>query len=590
MQIIFNFKRILAIFTKMERKKFRWLFIMMIIGMILETFSIAIIIPFIDILVNTEQYIEKYPIIINIINFIGNPNQNSIIYYALAIFILLYLIKNLFLLLLVWKLSIFSTEAIGNLSNRLFQLYLNQPYTFHLQYNSSKLIRNITTEVGIFSSTGFNSMSLLISEFFVLFGIITLLLILQPITTLVAIGIMGGVGILFHFITKKRVIKWGKYRQIEEEQRLKCIQEGLSGIKITKLKNCENYFSTLYSKHTLNSFSYNQKQGFTNNIPKYLIEIITMIILSSIIIVILIQDNSTENIMPTITLFSMAAFRLMPSFNRIMLSIQNLKFGKPTIDLIYNDLLNLDTTEIYKKKKRKKNIFNNEISIKNLYFKYSLNSKNILKNISLSIQKGQTIGFIGESGSGKSTLADIILGLLRASSGDILVDNKSISTMLSQWQEEIGYVPQDIYLTDDSLRKNIAFGIKEELIDDKQIWKVLNMAQLDDFVKENPEGLNLFVGERGVKLSGGQQQRIGIARALYHNPSVLILDEATSALDNETEIKIMKTIAMLRHEKTILIIAHRLTTLENCDYIYKFKNGEIIDSGIPQDIIHKDLK
>jgi ABC-type multidrug transport system fused ATPase/permease subunit len=320
--------------------------------------------------------------------------------------------------------------------------------------------------------------------------------------------------------------------------------------------------------------------------PKIWLEFVAVIALAVLVIAILFQNKDYGTILPTLGLFAVAAFRMIPSAIKILNAVQNIRYNEVSINIIYEDLkleipeLVLSTSEIIKFK---------SLEVKLLNFSYPDSSNLVLNNISFKIQKGQSIGIVGKSGSGKSTLVDILLGLLTPTNGEIVINNENINDSklnLRGWQNAIGYVPQSIYLTDDTLRKNIAFGLPNNKIDDNAIIQAVKNAQLDEFIKSLPEGLDTQVGERGVRLSGGQRQRIGIARALYHNPSVLVLDEATSALDNSTEEAVMKCIENLKN-KTIIIVAHRLTTVKNCDFIIRLEKGEIIEAGIPDIILTK---
>ena len=580
-----DFKKVLQILTPKERNELKIIFILMIIGMLFETFGIAIIIPFISFLVD-GNFIEKYPQLKPLVESLGNPSQETLVFIALGLFLLFYILKNLYLIFLTWTQTKFSSKTLANLSNRLFQLYLSQPYIFHLNNNSATLIRNIIGETFSFGKFSLQTTLSLFSELFVLIGILTLLMILQPIGTLVIFSIIVFFGGLYYGLTKKKILFWGKKRQELDGKRMQHLQQGLGGIKAIKLSGLEKNFLSLYKNDTNISTQLNQKLSFLNEVPRFLIEIIMMTGLIALVVTIIIVDGSTENVLSSIGLFGMAAFRLMPSFNRIMYALQNMKYGTPIVDLLYKDLTTLEKEQIAPS--TQKQSFQNKIEIENIVYFYPNSDKSVLKDISLSIKKGESIGFIGQSGAGKSTMADIILGLLTPKSGDIRVDNQSIYSNLQAWQKNIGYVPQSIFLTDDSLRRNIAFGLNDNEIDDKQVWNVLKLAQLDEFVKEQPEGLNTFVGEQGVKLSGGQKQRIGIARALYHNPEILLLDEATSALDNQTEASFMSMINNLHGDKTIIIIAHRLSTIEKCDRVYKFDKGEIVKSGSYIEVIEEN--
>lgn len=321
------------------------------------------------------------------------------------------------------------------------------------------------------------------------------------------------------------------------------------------------------------------KIGTLNLVPRSYLELLAVIGLAGLIILMVLQGRSLELLIPTIGIFMVAAFRMIPSVNRIMSSMQIIRFSKPAIDMLYEEFTMINTsTNSQVANDLCKMPFNESIEIRDLTFRYSGADKNSIENVTLAIKKGESIGLVGPSGSGKSTMIDLVLGLLTPVSGTITIDGQNIQDNLRGWQNQIGYVPQSIYLTDNTLRRNVAFGISNEKIDNEAVARVIKAAQLDEFVQSLPEGLETFVGERGVRLSGGQRQRIGIARALYHDPEVLVLDEATSALDSVTETGVMQAVSALKGSKTLILIAHRLTTLENCDRIYTLKHGKIINN------------
>ena len=352
--------------------------------------------------------------------------------------------------------------------------------------------------------------------------------------------------------------------------------QGLSGIKDIKILNREKNFLNIFKVHNSRFSIADRWYSTLQLLPKLLLEILAVIMLSLLILVIT-MNNSTTSLIPVLAAFAAAAFRIMPSMNRILTSLQALKFSLPSVEIIYSELKNQSGI---KSKKKINNIsdklnFKNKITIENLSFKYEGSIKNNLDNINFDISKREFVGFVGPSGSGKSTLVNLILGLLEPSNGNILVDGKSISENKVGWQNIIGYVPQDIYLIDDTIKKNIAFGIEEKDIDLMMMDKCLQAAQLSSFVEALPEKLHTIVGERGVRISGGQLQRIGIARALYNNPKILVLDEATSSLDVDTENKVMEGINKLKGLITILIISHRLSTVEKCDKIFSLSDGRL---------------
>ena len=385
-----------------------------------------------------------------------------------------------------------------------------------------------------------------------------------------------GIGIamyVFQHTTKKHLKNWGSERQRYEGYRIQKAQEGLGGVKDVKLLGREADFIANYSLHNLNASLVERKQIALSHIPRLWLETIGVIGLTSLAIIALQHSDTPATVIPTIGLFATAAFRILPSTNRVLNSLQSLRYADVIVNLILKEL----ATDIKEKKLEPQTIsFNNQIELRNVSYIYP-NAKNLsISDICLSITKGECIGLVGVSGSGKSTLVDLILGLLTPTSGKIFVDDVDISKGMRSWQDKIGYVQQSIFLSDDTLKRNIAFGLKDEDINEGLIKQAINAAQLDQFLETLPNGVNTFVGERGIRLSGGQRQRIGIARALYHNPPVLVFDEATSALDNETEVLVMDAIRALRGTRTIIIVAHRLSTIEHCDKVYRLENGSVL--------------
>jgi ABC-type multidrug transport system fused ATPase/permease subunit len=361
--------------------------------------------------------------------------------------------------------------------------------------------------------------------------------------------------------------------------------QGLGGVKDIKLNGRERFFLESFSNHIQENAKIGTKATTLNLVPRIYLEILAVFAMAGLVIVFIIQNKPLDSLITILGIFIVAAFRMIPSANRIMMSIQNIRAAYPTVDLVYNEFCNINQEAKKNNIDEQKLNFSNQIVIKNLDFSYTNKLPYTIENISLVINKGESIGLIGPSGSGKSTLVDLVLGLLKPNHGEINIDGVNIENILRSWQKQIGYVSQSIYLTDDTLRNNIAFGINESQIDDFSINRAIKAAQLEEFINTLPDGINTNVGERGVRLSGGQRQRIGIARALYPDPSVLVLDEATSALDTNTEKEVMNAVNGLHGEKTLIIIAHRLTTVENCDKIYKISNGKLVYSGSPQKIL-----
>ena len=385
---------------------------------------------------------------------------------------------------------------------------------------------------------------------------------------------------IFYRVVRNKLLKLGYERQIEEGKLIRILNEGFGSIKISKLMGKTNYFINLFNKTSnKKAITYSTIFAF-QQFPRLYIEFMGVLSIAIFIISMTIMSKPIDTLLPVIGVFIVAAFRLMPSVNRILGSMQNIRSAKPVVDLLHNEFLLISKMNPNQNHLSSKFTFNNIIEINSLYFSYPHTNKFILENISFKINKGECVGFIGPSGSGKSTIVDIMLGLISPTSGKILVDNFEITEDLNEWKQKIGYVSQFIYLTDDSIRNNVAFGIPNEEVDENAIITAIKMAQLQEYIEKLPDGILTNVGEQGIQLSGGQRQRIGIARALYYNPDVLVFDEATSALDSNTEKEVITSINSLKGKKTIIIIAHRLSTLSICDKIFKIENGTISISNL----------
>ena len=454
---------------------------------------------------------------------------------------------------------------------------------FHLQRNSATLIQNTTQEVSQFTFGAILPGMGLITESLVVVGLASLLLIAEPIGAIAVVITLGSAAIIFHKFTRQKVTSLGTSRQFHDRLKLQHLQQGLGGAKDVKLLGRENDFLNQYKNHSDQTALIGQRMQTLTQLPRLWIELLAMIGLASIVLIMVVQGKSIGAIAPTLGLFTAAAFRLMPSMNRILNYTQSIRYGLATTNTLCTEL------------KLNSSVPNaapaitapwQEITLRDVCFAYPNAPAPALNHLSLTIQRGETIGFVGPSGSGKSTLVDVVLGLLTPSAGTILVGDSDIQNNLRGWQNQIGYVPQSIYLTDDSLRRNVAFGLADDKIDNAAVARAIRSAQLEEFVATLPAGLEAVVGERGIRLSGGQRQRIGIARALYHDPSVLVLDEATSALDTATEQGVMEAITALHGTKTILIVAHRLSTVEHCDRLYRLENGVLDLSIIKTQISH----
>ncbi|AUZ84037.1 ABC transporter ATP-binding protein [Methylophaga nitratireducenticrescens] len=569
------YKKLFNILKRHQKKHFFILLVFMVFGVLLEMIGVGLIIPVLT-LFTSNDIAGKYPEIAPILNIFGNPSHNDLVIIALILLVSVYGLKNIYLGFLIKLQSTFAYNVQAACSQRLFEIYLRQPYSFHLQRNSADLIRNITTESTLFSSHALVPSMLIITEALVMIGLGSLVLFIEPISAITVGFFIGLVSWFFYFLNRQKVTKWGQERQYHEGKKIQNIQQGIGAAKDVKLLGKEREFITDFSVHNLNASLAARKQVIFQQYPRLGIEFLAISGLAILIISMLSTGRQINEIIPIIGFLAVTLFRLMPSLNRLISSNQTLRFSKPIINLIHDELKLENNISPPNKKENISLSFNESIEIENLYFKYDGLDTTSINNISINIKKGETVGFIGESGAGKSTLVDLILGLLKPTQGRIVIDNIDIHSDLRQWQNTLGYVPQSIFLLDDTLEKNIALGVCHSEIDYEALNLAIDLAQLRGFVNEQNDGLKVMVGERGVRLSGGQRQRIGIARALYHNPDVLVLDEATSALDNDTEKEVMSAIDALHGQKTILIVAHRLSTVENCDRIYRIQKGKAI--------------
>lgn len=580
-----TFSKIYNLLTSAKRRTALILLGFIIIGTLFEVMGIGILLPVIALLVE-DNLATSYPAIQPLLNALDNPSHETQIQIIMVVLIGIYFAKNLFLAFLAWWQARFTLGVQVELSQRLFTIYLSQPYTFHLQRNSAQLIRNITGEVVQFIAYALNPMLSLIAEILVLLSIVSLLLVVEPLGTLIVFLMVLTAVWIFHRFTRTRITRWGQIRQYHDGLRIQHLNQGLGGAKDVKLLGREAEFLMQFKEHNSKSAQMAQFLEILQKLPRLWLELLAVVGLGLLVFSMLAQGREMASIVPTAGLFAAAAFRLLPSVNRILTSLQSLRYGLPAINNIYEDFqLTVHESETDTKVVNAKTALQKEISLSDITYNYHDTPTSALLDVSVRIKQGESIGFIGPSGSGKSTMVDLILGLLTPDSGQVIVDAKDIQQDLRAWQDQIGYVPQAIYLTDDTLRRNIAFGLPHELIDDVAVKRAIHAAQLEDFISSLSDGMETIVGERGIRLSGGQRQRIGIARALYHDPDVLVLDEATSALDTDTEYRVMRAVMALHGKKTIIIVAHRLSTVEHCDRLYRLDQGRVVEEGTPAEMI-----
>jgi len=531
--------------------------------MFFEMVSIGIVFPVVQTILSSELITEsKLFKFLNLFVKINNRNDFISILSILTIFI--FFLKMVVLSFISYKQSSFIFYTQAKLSKKLFNSYLNRPYSFFISNNTSSLTKNTITVVSQVTQSLISSM-VLISEVFAVIGIFIFLIYIEPIGTILVSAILILFSYIFQFFTKKKIKYYGKSFQVNEGMRILHLQQGLSAIKEIKVSNKEVFFVDAFDKYNMLSAKAAKYQQTVQSLPRYFLETIAVSSLFVLILILSHYNYTADKIVPIITIFGLSSFRLLPSFSRILNAVQSINYSKSSFEIIESNIFNTNL-KLSNSENSRISLFKC-IEIKNLSFSYESSSDYIFKDFSLKIPFGKSVVFVGKTGSGKSTLLDLLLGLLEPQKGEILIDNLSIKNRLYEWRNSIGFIPQNIYLFDDSILANIAFGIpKDEIIMDN-VYNAIKLAQIDSFVNSLPEGLETNVGERGVKLSGGQKQRIGIARALYNNPSVLLMDEATSALDDETEKELISAINLLKGKITLIMVAHRKSIIDNCEII-----------------------
>ena len=553
----------------------------------LEVFGIGIIGPFIG-LASKPELIEQTDWLNSLFLRSGIDEKSQFIALIGLGIILIFVLKSFFSWRVQTSVFHFAYKQKGDLTTKLMEAYLSAPYTFHLSKNSSHIIHNIITETKQFANSVLIPLLTSISNCFILLSLIILLTATNLATIVVILGTILPLFFLFTSF-KTKITQWGKEASKAEQATIRIINHGMGGIKETKVIGCEPYFEAEIAAEAQKYLDATSKFYAYKLSPRVVVETLLVVFLIGFVSIFLIINNNIQELTATLSVFALASIRLIPAFTNITNGVGTLKNSSFAVNKLYSDLKeieNLNQANILKRNLSKLTLeFNHQIELQKVNYQYPQAKELALKNLSLIINKGESIALIGKSGAGKTTLVDVILGLLIPQQGDIKVDQKSIYDNIFAWQKLIGYIPQSIFLLDDSIAKNIAFGVPEHLIDRPKLARAIQAAQLEELIERLPQGTNTVVGERGVLLSGGQRQRIGIARALYHEREILVLDEATAALDNETENLVTEAIKSLGKSKTVIIIAHRLTTVEHCDRVYELERGQIMRSGSYQEIV-----
>ena len=569
-------KKLNYIFSGKDKLKMLLLLFSVVIGSMLELMGVAIFTPFVNIIMNPESIQEKW-YLKAIYDSLSFKTTNMFLACMAGAIIFLYFFKNLFLAFQKNWIYKFSYGIQMKISIRLLKTYIREPYTFHLNHNTAVLQRSLIEDTDLFTKGIIHIMEL-IAEIAVcvtmgvfLFGVSQSIAVTVLVLLLVSL-------LIFTNISRRFSKKLGKQCQTYKGKLFQWVNQSLGGIKELKVLNREDYFTELYQENFKKYIRGLRINRLIAVLPRYFVEAVCMsgMLLAIIIKMFWGQREDITSFIPQLATFAVAAFRLLPSVGKINEHVADILYSLPSFDLIYHDLKAIEEEPEVKKREEMDWNFKDKISVRRVGYHYPGAEEMVIQDANFEIPKGKTVAFIGASGAGKTTIVDLMLGLLQPQYGKVYADDLNIHKHAFVWQKEIGYIPQVIYLSDDTIRNNIAFGVEPDKIDEEALQKALRRAQLYDFVDNLPDGLDTVVGDRGVRLSGGQRQRIGIARALYHDPEVLVLDEATSALDNETESAVMEAIDNLQGTKTILIIAHRLTTIRNADMIFEVGGGKVL--------------
>jgi len=561
-----------------ERRSLFGVFALILIGTLLETFSVGMMIPVLSVIATDDRIISLPFLTIE-----PSLDKTQLIQLAVGMMFAVYVFKNVFLAVSTWMQRGFLTRVTSRVAARMLEIYIRQPYAFHLRKNSSTLIRN-TQDASMVIAAGIEPMLTILTEGLIAAALFLVLVVVEPVGTICVVGLLLGATFVFQRFFDRKLQRWGTQRQIQKGSIIQTIQQGLGAVKDLQVLGREEWFVNEHRERQTLDANLLRRINTVQAIPRLWLEVMAMAGLSGLVAIMLATGKDIDRIIPTIGLFAATSFKVLPSINKLVNSKQTLKVSRSTIETIHHDL---GLSIAMKPSKENVNFQFENVVVDRLDFKYEQSENLVLLNINVKILSGEAVGFVGQSGSGKSTLIDIMLGLLEPQSGSVLINGQTIENVKQSWQKQIGYIPQTIFLMDDSLRRNIAIGIAETEIDEIAIIEALKSAQLEEFVASLPEGLDTVVGERGVRLSGGQRQRIGIARALYHRPSVLVLDEATSSLDTETEHGVMQAVQALQGDKTVIIVAHRLSTVEYCDRLYRLDAGRIVEEGSFDEVMNR---
>ncbi|MDA9801511.1 ABC transporter ATP-binding protein/permease [Candidatus Pseudothioglobus singularis] len=567
-----------------DKKKLPWLVFLFFLLSLLDIAGIGLIGPYVTLVVDPD--IAKELINKHIAWFKVSSDTNLLLMFSI-ILILIFFAKTLFGIWINYVIVKFSLVQKLKLTENLMNSYQNMPYILYLKRNSSEYINTTISLVDVYATGIIQRGMKMLCDVIVGITILVLLAFTNLIALLILTSLLGTFIVAYDRLFRNKMKLFGKKSNIESIRTVKGIHEGLEGLKEIRVLGNEEYFFNEVREGVINTNRYSLYNQIIKLIPRYLIEFLLIMFIVVLVIVKLVSGGNLQSLLPTLAVFGFAAVRLLPTANIISTGITAFRFERDSVNRLFNDVKNIDHQ--LSEKNKSKNFHVNEsfkkLELRNISFRYPNAKHNSLDNINMEIKSGESIGIIGESGSGKTTLIDTMLGLLDLKNGEMLFNDRAVKDDLNLWHKHIAYLPQQVFLIDNKLKMNVALGVNEDDIDDKLLQKSLKMASLSRLIDELPDGVETVLGERGVRLSGGQRQRIALARALYHKRDILVMDESTSALDNETEKEIVKEIKALKGKITMIVIAHRPSTIEHCDIIYKLHKGSIVDFGSPKKML-----
>ena len=560
-----------------ERRSLFGVFALILIGTLLETFSVGMMIPVLSVIATDDRIISLPFLTIE-----PSLDKTQLIQLAVGMMFAVYVFKNVFLAVSTWMQRGFLTRVTSRVAARMLEIYIRQPYAFHLRKNSSTLIRN-TQDASMVIAAGIEPMLTILTEGLIAAALFLVLVVVEPVGTICVVGLLLGATFVFQRFFDRKLQRWGTQRQIQKGSIIQTIQQGLGAVKDVQVLGREEWFVNEHRERQTLDANLLRRINTVQAIPRLWLEVMAMAGLSGLVAIMLATGKDIDRIIPTIGLFAATSFKVLPSINKLVNSKQTLKVSRSTIETIHHDL---GLSIAMKPSKENVNFQFENVVVNRLDFNYEQSENLVLSNIELKILSGEAVGFVGQSGSGKSTLIDIMLGLLEPQSGSVLINGQTIENVKQSWQKQIGYIPQTIFLMDDSLRRNIAIGIADKEIDELAIAEALKSAQLEDFVASLPEGIDTMVGERGLKLSGGEKQRVAIARTILKRPPILVFDEATSSLDSKSERSILAALEKISQGHSSMVIAHRLSTIVDADKILVLDQGCIVEQGTHLELLN----